>query len=188
MLAPAPTPTPASPATPKPKTASEAIAQGYKQEIKPVNPAQNAPLTTEIGREAKLGQLPNVQQTQNQIEQEKINTQNLKSASGQQLWSNLDTISKNNPSLLNSRSAYDKAFGYQNKDYGERALVDAYWNAKKNDANGLYSALATGQKLPDGASTTPAFHDALIRHQDITQFENLNPYLLSKKLGTELLP
>ena len=137
MLAPTPAQTPANPATPveKPKTASEAIAQGYKQEIKPTPTGANAPLTTEIGREAKLGQLPNVQQTPNQIEQEKINTQNLKSASGQQLWSNLDTISKSNPELLNSRSAYDKAFGYQNKDYGERALVDAFWNAKKNDAN-----------------------------------------------------
>ena len=40
--------------TVKPATAKEAIAQGYKQEIKPINPAQNAPLTTEIGREAKL--------------------------------------------------------------------------------------------------------------------------------------
>ena len=87
---------------------------------------------------------------QNQAEQDKINTQNLKSSSGQQLWSNLDTISKNNPSLLSSRDAYDKAFGYQGKDAGEKALVDAYWNAKKNDSNAIYNSLATGQKLPVG--------------------------------------
>ena len=68
---------------------------------------------------------------------------NLKSSSGQQLWSNLDTISKNNPSLLSSRDAYDKAFGYQGKDAGEKALVDAYWNAKKNDSNAIYNSLAT---------------------------------------------
>ena len=55
--------------TVKPASASQAIAQGFKQEIKPINPAQNAPLTTEIGREAKLGQLPIVQQAQNQAEQ-----------------------------------------------------------------------------------------------------------------------
>ena len=86
--------------TVKPASASQAIAQGFKQEIKPINPAQNAPLTTEIGREAKLWQLPNVQVAQNQAEQAQINTQNLKSSSGQQLWSNLDTISKNNPSTV----------------------------------------------------------------------------------------
>ena len=136
--------------TVKPASASQAIAQGFKQEIKPVAKGANAPLTTEIGREAKLGQLPIVQQAQNQAEQDRINTQNLKSSSGQQLWSNLDTISKNNPSLLSSRDAYDKAFGYQGKDAGEKALVDAYWNAKKNDSNAIYNSLATGQKLPVG--------------------------------------
>ena len=40
--------------TVKPATAKEAIAQGFKQEIKPVDVTKNAPLTTEIGREAKL--------------------------------------------------------------------------------------------------------------------------------------
>ena len=74
--------------TVKPATAKEAIAQGFKQEIKPVDVTKNAPLTTEIGREAKLWQLPNVQVAQNQAEQAQINTQNLKSSSGQQLWSN----------------------------------------------------------------------------------------------------
>ena len=48
--------------TVKPATAKEAITQGFKQEIKPVDVTKNAPLTTEIGREAKLGQLPTVQQ------------------------------------------------------------------------------------------------------------------------------
>ena len=75
--------------TVKPATAKEAITQGFKQEIKPVAKGVNAPLTTEIGREAKLGQLPTVQQAQNQAEQDRINTSNLKSQSGQQLWSNL---------------------------------------------------------------------------------------------------
>ena len=70
----------------------------------------NAPLTTEIGREAKLGQLPTVQQAQNQAEQDRINTSNLKSQSGQQLWSNLETISGANSSLLNDRNAFNKAF------------------------------------------------------------------------------
>ena len=173
--------------TVKPASASQAIAQGFKQEIKPINPAQNAPLTTEIGREAKLWQLPNVQVAQNQAEQAQINTQNLKSSSGQQLWSNLDTISKNNPSLLSSRDAYDKAFGYQGKDAGEKALVDAYWNAKKNDSNAIYNSLATGQKLPVGIKW-PALDDAIVRHQDTTRFENLNPYQLSKIINSELIP
>lgn len=38
----------------KPATAKEAITTGFKQEIKPLNVAKDQPLTTEIGREAKL--------------------------------------------------------------------------------------------------------------------------------------
>ena len=190
VLAPTPAQTPANPATPveKPKTASEAIAQGYKQEIKPVAKGVNAPLTTEIGREAKLGQLPTVQQAQNQAEQDRINTQNLKSASGQQLWSNLETISGANSSLLNDRNAFNKAFGYDGKDVSEKALVDAFWKSKRLDANSIYGAISTGATIPNESKNTPAFHDALIRHQDTTRFENLNPYLLSKVIWTELIP
>ena len=39
--------------TVKPAGASQAIAQGFKQEIKPVAKGADAPLTTEIGREAE---------------------------------------------------------------------------------------------------------------------------------------
>ena len=182
MLAPTPAQTPANPATPveKPKTAKEAITQGFKQEIKPVDVTKNAPLTTEIGREAKLGQLPTVQQAQNQAEQDRINTSNLKSQSGQQLWSNLETISGANSSLLNDRNAFNKAFGYDGKDVSEKALVDAFWKSKRLDANSIYGAISTGATIPNESKNTPAFHDALIRHQDTTRFENLNPYLLSK--------
>lgn len=174
--------------TVKPASASQAIATGFKQEVKPVNPAKNAPLTTEIGREAKLGQLPTVQQAQNQAEQDRINTQNLKSASGQQLWSNLETISGANQSLLNDRKAFDQAFGYDNKDVSEKALVDAFWKSKRLDANSIYNSLATGATIPNESKNTPAFTDALIRHQDTTRFENLNPYQLSKVINTELIP
>ena len=173
---------------PKPASASQAIAQGFKQEIKPVAKGANAPLTTEIGREAKLGQLPTVQQAQNQAEQDRINTSNLKSQSGQQLWSNLETISGANSSLLNDRNAFNKAFGYDGKDVSEKALVDAFWKSKRLDANSIYSSLATGTTIPNESKNTPAFTDALIRHQDTTRFENLNPYQLSKVINTELIP
>lgn len=172
---------------PKPATAKEAITQGFKQEIKPVV-AKAQPLTTEIGREAKLGQLPTIQQAQNQAEQDRINTQNLKSASGQQLWSNLETISGANTSLLNDRNAFNKAFGYDGKDVSEKALVDAFWKSKRLDANGIYNSLATGATIPNESKNTPAFTDALIRHQDTTRFENLNPYQLSKVINSELIP
>lgn len=182
-----PTPTQPTP-TVKPASASQAIAQGFKQEIKPVDVTKNAPLTTEIGREAKLGQLPTVQQAQNQAEQDKINTANLKSQSGQQLWSNLETISGANTSLLNDRKAFDQAFGYDNKDVSEKALVDAFWKSKRLDANSIYNSLATGTTIPNESKNTPAFTDALIRHQDTTRFENLNPYQLSKVINSELIP
>ena len=182
-----PTVTPPQPTTTvKPASASQAIAQGFKQEIKPV--AKNAPLTTEIGREAKLGQLPTVQQAQNQAEQDRINTSNLKSQSGNQLWSNLETISSANQSLLNDRNAFNKAFWYDGKDVSEKALVDAFWKSKRLDANSIYSSLATGTTIPNESKNTPAFTDALIRHQDTTRFENLNPYQLSKVINTELIP
>ena len=174
--------------TVKPASASQAIAQGFKQEIKPVAKGANAPLTTEIGREAKLGQLPTVQQAQNQAEQDRINTSNLKSQSGQQLWSNLETISGTNQSLLNDRNAFNKAFGYDGKDVSEKALVDAFWKSKRLDANSIYNSLATGATIPNESKNTPAFSDALIRHQDTTRFENLNPYQLSKVINTELIP
>lgn len=174
--------------TVKPASASQAIAQGFKQEIKPVAKGANAPLTTEIGREAKLGQLPTVQQAQNQAEQDKINTANLKSQSGQQLWSNLESISGANQSLLNDRKAFDQAFGYDNKDVSEKALVDAFWKSKRLDTNSIYNSLATGAIIPKESKNTPAFTDALIRHQDTTRFENLNPYQLSKVINTELIP
>lgn len=174
--------------TVKPASASQAIAQGFKQEIKPVAKGVNAPLTTEIGREAKLGQLPTVQQAQNQAEQDRINTANLKSASGQQLWSNLETISGANQSLLNDRNAFNKAFWYDGKDVSEKALVDAFWKSKRLDANSIYNSLATGTTIPNESKNTPAFTDALIRHQDTTRFENLNPYQLSKVINTELIP
>ena len=174
--------------TVKPASASQAIAQGFKQEIKPVAKGANAPLTTEIGREAKLGQLPTIQQAQNQAEQDKINTANLKSQSGQQLWSNLESISGANQSLLNDRKAFDQAFGYDNKDVSEKALVDAFWKSKRLDANGIYNSLATGATIPKESKNTPAFTDALIRHQDTTRFENLNPYQLSKVINSELIP
>ena len=173
--------------TVKPASASQAIAQGFKQEIKPVV-AKAQPLTTEIGREAKLGQLPTVQQAQNQAEQDRINTSNLKSQSGQQLWSNLETISGANQSLLNDRNAFNKAFGYDGKDVSEKALVDAFWKSKRLDANSIYNSLATGTTIPNESKNTPAFTDALIRHQDTTRFENLNPYQLSKVINTELIP
>ena len=174
--------------TVKPASASQAIAQGFKQEIKPVAKGANAPLTTEIGREAKLGQLPTVQQAQNQAEQDRINTSNLKSQSGQQLWSNLETISSANSSLLNDRNAFNKAFGYDGKDVSEKALVDAFWKSKRLDANSIYGAISTGATIPNESKNTPAFSDALIRHQDTTRFENLNPYQLSKVINTELIP
>lgn len=148
----------------------------------------NAPLTTEIGREAKLGQLPTVQQAQNQAEQDRINTANLKSQSGQQLWSNLESISGANSSLLNDRNAFNKAFGYDGKDVSEKALVDAFWKSKRLDANSIYGAISTGATIPNESKNTPAFSDALIRHQDTTRFENLNPYQLSKVINTELIP
>jgi GH24 family phage-related lysozyme (muramidase) len=173
---------------PKPATAKEAITQGFKQEIKPVDVTKNAPLTTEIGREAKLGQLPTVQQAQNQAEQDRINTSNLKSQSGNQLWSNLESISSTNTSLLNDRNAFNKAFGYDGKDVSEKALVDAFWKSKRLDANSIYNSLATGTTIPNESKNTPAFTDALIRHQDTTRFENLNPYQLSKVINTELIP
>ena len=173
---------------PKPATAKEAITQGFKQEIKPVAKGANAPLTTEIGREAKLGQLPTVQQAQNQAEQDRINTSNLKSQSGNQLWSNLESISSTNQSLLNDRNAFNKAFGYDGKDVSEKALVDAFWKSKRLDANSIYGSLATGTTIPNESKNTPAFTDALIRHQDTTRFENLNPYQLSKVINSELIP
>ena len=148
----------------------------------------NAPLTTEIGREAKLGQLPTVQQAQNQAEQDRINTSNLKSQSGQQLWSNLESISGANSSLLNDRNAFNKAFGYDGKDVSEKALVDAFWKSKRLDANSIYGAISTGATIPNESKNTPAFTDALIRHQDTTRFENLNPYQLSKVINSELIP
>ena len=174
--------------TVKPASASQAITQGFKQEIKPVDVTKNAPLTTEIGREAKLGQLPTVQQAQNQAEQDRINTSNLKSQSGNQLWSNLESISGANSSLLNDRNAFNKAFGYDGKDVSEKALVDAFWKSKRLDANSIYNSLATGTTIPNESKNTPAFSDALIRHQDTTRFENLNPYQLSKVINTELIP
>ena len=184
-----PTVTPPQPTpTVKPASASEAIAQGFKQEIKPVAKGANAPLTTEIGREAKLGQLPTVQQAQNQAEQDRINTSNLKSQSGQQLWSNLESISGANSSLLNDRNAFNKAFGYDGKDVSEKALVDAFWKSKRLDANSIYGAISTGATIPNESKNTPAFTDALIRHQDTTRFENLNPYQLSKVINSELIP
>ena len=145
-------------------------------------------MTTEIGREAKLGQLPTVQQAQNQAEQDRINTSNLKSQSGQQLWSNLETISGANSSLLNDRNAFNKAFGYDGKDVSEKALVDAFWKSKRLDANSIYGAISTGATIPNESKNTPAFTDALIRHQDTTRFENLNPYQLSKVINSELIP
>lgn len=172
---------------PKPATAKEAITQGFKQEIKPVV-TKAQPLTTEIGREAKLGQLPTVQQAQNQAEQDRINTSNLKSQSGQQLWSNLETISGTNSSLLNDRKAFDQAFWYDGKDVSEKALVDAFWKSKRLDANSIYGAISTGATIPNESKNTPAFSDALIRHQDTTRFENLNPYQLSKVINSELIP
>jgi len=70
----------------------------------------------------------------------------------------------------------------------EKALVDAFWKAKRPDQNSIYNAIATGATVPTDAKNTPAFTDALIRHQDTTRFENLNPYQLSKVINTELIP
>ena len=47
---------------------------------------------------------------------------------------------------------------------------------------------ATGATIPKESKNTPAFTDALIRHQDTTRFENLNPYQLSKVINSELIP
>lgn len=70
----------------------------------------------------------------------------------------------------------------------EKALVDAFWKSKRLDANSIYNSLATGTTIPNESKNTPAFTDALIRHQDTTRFENLNPYQLSKVINTELIP
>lgn len=177
-------PTPATPASEKPKTASEAIAQGFKQELKPIQ----APLTTEIGREQRLGQLPVTTAGANIEEQNRINEQNLKNASGKQLWDNMNTISTGNSKLLTDRKAFDQAFGYEWKDAWEKALVDAFWKSKQPSTSDLYNALATNSDIPATAKNTPWYNDALLRHQDVTRFENLNPYTLSKVIGTELIP
>ena len=89
---------------------------------------------------------------------------------------------------MNDRNAFNKAFGYDNKDVSEKALVDAFWKSKRLDANGIYNSLATGATIPKESKNTPAFTDALIRHQDTTRFENLNPYQLSKVINSELIP
>jgi hypothetical protein len=70
----------------------------------------------------------------------------------------------------------------------EKALVDAFWKSKRLDANSIYGAISTGATIPNESKNTPAFSDALIRHQDTTRFENLNPYQLSKVINTELIP
>lgn len=48
--------------------------------------------------------------------------------------------------------------------------------------------MATNSDIPATAKNSPSYTDALIRHQDTTRFENLNPYTLSKVIGTELIP
>ena len=147
------------------------------------------PLTTEIGREAReLGQLL----PYNELKTRKQTIENQhckpKSASGQQLWSNLETISGANQSLLNDRKAFNKAFGYDNKDVSEKALVDAFWKSKDSMLTVFTTHLLLVQLFQRNQRTL--LHLLMLLSVTKTQlrFENLNPYQLSKVINSELIP
>ena len=203
---PAVTPTPTTPTTEVPKTVMQSGVQmpnwNYGTSEAPVYASQSPqiqaqqpnaqptqPLTTEIGREQALGQLA-VQPTDNtKVAQLKSVRQNLKDDSGQQLWSNLSTISESNPNLLTDRRAYDQAFGYNGKDVGEKAMVDSFWRARnKLDSNSIYQALETGAQVPREATKTSQFEDAINRKAEVNKYENLNAYQLSKEINSSLIP
>ena len=203
---PATTPTPATPTTEVPKTVMQSGVQvpnwNYGTSDAPVYASQSPqiqaqqpsaqptqPLTTEIGREQALGQLAAQPTDSTKVAQLKSVRQNLKDDSGQQLWSNLSTISESNPNLLTDRRAYDQAFGYSGKDSGEKAMVDSFWRARnKLDSNSIYQALETGAQVPREATKTSQFEDAVNRKAEVNKYENLNAYQLSKEINSSLIP
>lgn len=156
----------------------------------PTQPTQiTQPLTTEVGREQALWQLASQPTDSSKVAQLKSVRENLKDDSGQQLWSNLSTISESNPNLLTDRRAYDQAFGYNTKDSGEKAMVDSFWRARnKMDSNSIYNALETGAQVPREATKTSQFEDAVNRKAEVNKYENLNAYQLSKELNSSLIP
>ena len=203
---PATTPTPATPTTEVPKTVMQSGVQvpnwNYGTSDAPIYASQSPqiqaqqpsaqptqPLTTEIGREQALGQLAAQPTDSTKVAQLKSVRQNLKDDSGQQLWSNLSTISESNPNLLTDRRAYDQAFGYSGKDSGEKAMVDSFWRARnKLDSNSIYQALETGAQVPREATKTSQFEDAVNRKAEVNKYENLNAYQLSKEINSSLIP
>ena len=188
--APAPVQAPAPQAIQQPKwnygTADNPV---YAQtQTAPAQPQPTQPVTTEVGREQAFGQLAKQPEAQTRQAELKSVRENLKDDSGKQLWENMKTISATNPSLLQDRTAYNQAFGYDQKDAGEKAMVDSYWRSTRPKSEEIYQALANNQSVPERAIGTEEAQDAIERKSTLSKYESLNPYQLSKMIGTELLP
>ena len=118
--------------TVKPASASQAIAQGFKQGNKTSSKGAMLLSLLRLVVRQKLGQLPTVQQAQNQAEQDRINTANLKGSimttTLEQSW---DYFWCKSEPFLNDHKAFNKAFGYDNKDVSEKSSCRRILEVKK---------------------------------------------------------
>lgn len=212
----APTPSPKiDPITP-PQTAREAIDSGYKQSVQapqPVQENQNTPtqtsiapttqvvasdkinplsksyqesISTEVGREKALWQLPNTNFTSQNPEQIKaLDEQNKVSKSGEQLWKNMESISAMSPNLLGDRASFDMAFWYAGKDEGEKRMVDAYWQSKQPKpltSEDIFATLQSGGQIGESEKKTEAYMSAMKRKQDLQRNMNMTGDQLSRSI------
>lgn len=67
----------------------------------------------------------------------------------QEILKNLNEGYQYNPRLFDTRENFEKAYNYANKPENERAVLDSFWNSKRQDADSLYARMRNGETLND---------------------------------------
>lgn len=67
----------------------------------------------------------------------------------QEILKNLNEGYQYNPRLFETRENFEKAYNYANKPENERAVLDSFWNSKRQDADSLYARMRNGETLND---------------------------------------
>lgn len=115
---------------------------------------------TPVERRDTLGKLSDVPKTASEMEKERLDLENAKSASGQQMLKNVSVMAQETPEILSDRKTFEDMTSFATKPESERRVLEAYWqskNAPKSESD-YFKLLASGQDVFNrNLKTTPEY-------------------------------
>jgi hypothetical protein len=141
--------------------------------------------TTENVREQRYGTMQNAPVDATEQQMREIARNNARTASGQQMLTNLNEGFKNAPQLFADRDTFNKAYGYDTKDQSERQVLDAFWQSKQNmGEDEYYNMIASGQTVYNQSS--PAYQAAKKLYDSTKTYGSMSPSELANRMNTDI--